>query len=110
MNTPSSVTGEIQVESLVGQMLVDVDGRKVGRIEELVVEILATEWAVVEVHVGVGALLERIVELSTLVPMMGALRRRLSTRYRVPWRQLDLRDQDHPRALVRLGDLERLDP
>jgi sporulation protein YlmC with PRC-barrel domain len=100
---------EIHVESLVGRTLLDVDGRKIGRVEELVVELLGTEWAVVELHVGIGALLERVVELSTLVPMMGALRRKLSNRYRVPWQQLDLRDPDHPCALVRVGDLKRLE-
>ena len=40
--------------------------------------------------------------------MMGTLRRTLSTRYRVLCQQLDLRDQDHPRALVRSSDLECL--
>lgn len=100
---------EVHVESLLGRTLRDVDGRKVGRVEELVVEVLGTEWDVVELHVGIGALVERIIELSTLVPMMAALRRKLSKRYQVPWHQIDLRDPDHPRALVRVADLERLD-
>ncbi len=97
---------ELHVESLLGRVLHDADGRKIGRIEELVAEQRGTEWIVVELHVGLGALLERVVELSTLVPMTGALRRKLSVRYRVPWRQLDVRDPDHPRVLVRLGDLK----
>ena len=108
VSASESPAREIHVEALVGRALRDVDGRKVGRVEELVVEQLDAHWLVVEVHVGVGALIERIVELSTLVPMMSALRRRLSKRYRVPWQQLDLSDPDRPRALVRLGDLKRL--
>ena len=108
VNAADSPPREVQVEALLGRELHDVDGRKVGRVEELVVERRGTEWIVVELHVGIGALLERVVELSTLVPMLGALRRKLSVRYRVPWQQLDVRDPDHPRVLVRLGDLKRL--
>ena len=100
---------EIHVESLVGRTLLDPDGRKVGRVEELLVEQVGIDWVVVELHVGIGALLERVVELSTLVPLMGGLRRKLSNRYRVPWQHLDLRDPDHPRSLVRLADLKRLE-
>jgi sporulation protein YlmC with PRC-barrel domain len=109
VKTSGSRSWEIHVETLVGRELRDVEGCKVGRIEDLVVELLGTEWVVVEAHVGFGALVERVVELSTLVPMMGALRRKLGRRYRVPWQQLDLSDPDHPRALVRMVELERLD-
>jgi len=99
---------ELHVEALLGRVLHDADGRKIGRIEELVAEQRGTEWIVVELHVGIGALLERVVELSTLLPMTGALRQKLTVRYRVPWQQLDVRDPDHPRVLVRLGDLKRV--
>ena len=107
--SPNDSPRELHVESLIGRTLHDVDGHKVGRIEELVVELLGTEWSVVEVHVGVGALLERIVELSTLLPSRGALRRRLAKRYQIPWQQMDLRDPDHPRSFVRRDALKRLE-
>ncbi|HEY2378503.1 MAG TPA: PRC-barrel domain-containing protein [Gemmatimonadaceae bacterium] len=100
---------EIHVEALIGRALRDADGQKVGRIEELVVEQEDTDWVVVEIHVGVGALVERVVELSTLVPLMGALGKKLGKRFRVPWHELDLTDPDHPRAIVRLGELKRLE-
>lgn len=99
---------EIRVEDLVGRPLCDVDGQKVGRIEELVAEQRGTDWVVVEVHAGSGALLERLVDLSTLIPLLGFVRRELYKRYRVPWEQLDVGDPDHPRLLVRLADLDRL--
>jgi len=109
--SPGDITGsvrEARVEELVGRRLCDVDGRKIGRIGEIVAERRDTGWVVVEVHVGPGALLERLVELSTLVPVLGALPR-LRKRYRVPWQQLDLTDPDRPRAFVRHTDLKRLD-
>jgi hypothetical protein len=101
-------TGEIHVESLVGHRLRDVDGTSLGRIEEIVAEVEGTDWVVVEVHVGPGALLERLVELSTIVPFLERLPRRFISRYRIPWAYLDLTNPKRPRATVRRSGLERL--
>jgi sporulation protein YlmC with PRC-barrel domain len=100
---------EARVEELVGRRLCDVDGRKIGRIEEFVVELRGIEWVVVEVHVGPGALLERLVDLSTLFPLMSTLQRRLRRRFRVPWEELDLTNPDRPKARARAATLRRLD-
>jgi sporulation protein YlmC with PRC-barrel domain len=96
---------EVRVEDLLGKRLCDAEGRRVGRVEELIAEIRGTDLVVVEVHLGRGALLERIVELSTLVPVFGALQRRLQQRIRVPWYLLDLTDPDHPRITLRREQL-----
>jgi len=100
---------EARVEELVGRRLCDVDGRKVGRIEELVAELRGTDWVVIEIHVGPGALLERLVDLSTLVPLLSTLERRLRKRYRIPWNQLDLTNPRRPRATVAVAVLRQLD-
>ena len=100
---------ELRLESLLGHRLRGLDGKSLGRIEEVVAEIRGTEWIVVEVHVGRGALLERLTELSSLVPLFGALKRRLGARHRVPWDRIDLTDPSHPRATVRREELERVD-
>lgn len=100
-----AVFREARVEALIGRKVLDVDGRKVGRIEELVAEWQGTDLVVVEAHVGPGALLERVVDLATLVPYSGTLRHRLRNMRRIPWHQLDLSDPDHPRATVRRDDL-----
>lgn len=99
---------ELRVEALLGHRLRGADGKSLGRIEEIVAEIRGTDWIVLEVHVGRGALLERLTELTSLIPLMSALRHRLGERRRVPWDQLDLSDPSQPRALVRQGDLERV--
>jgi sporulation protein YlmC with PRC-barrel domain len=101
---------EARVEDLVGRRLCDVDGRKVGRIEELVAELRGTDWVVIEVHVGPAALLERLVDLSTLFPLLSTLERRLRKRYRIPWEQLDLTDPRRPTATVAAAALGRVDP
>jgi ribosomal 30S subunit maturation factor RimM len=104
-----STARELHIEQLVGHHLRDESGESLGRIEEIVAERRGTDWCVVEIHVGPGALLERLVELTTLVPMLGAVQRRLQKRYRVPWHQLDLMDERNPRTTVRRADLERID-
>jgi hypothetical protein len=99
---------ELHVESLLGHHLRGADGKSLGRIEEIVAEIRGTDWIVVEVHLGRGALLERLAELTSLVPLLGALQRRLAPRHRVPWAQIDFTDPSHPRATVTFRDLERV--
>lgn len=91
---------EINVEQLIGRHVRDSHGKNVGRIEEVIAEIRDTDWVVVEVHLGRGALLERLVDLSTLVPVIGTLAKRSRKRYRLAWSELDLTDPDRPRALV----------
>jgi hypothetical protein len=107
---PSAASGattnpELNLEHLVGRDVRDPDGRKLGRIEEIIAEIRGTDWVVTEVHLGSGALLERLVELSGLIPILGNLRRRERKARVIPWAGLDLTDPDHPRSLVRRTDL-----
>jgi len=97
---------ELRVESLLGHRLRGADGKSLGRIEEIVAEIRGTDWIVVEVHVGRGALLERLTELTSLVPLFSALQHRLGERRRVPWDRLDFSDPSRPRATVRREELE----
>jgi sporulation protein YlmC with PRC-barrel domain len=96
----------VHVEWLVGQRVRDAEGKSLGRIEEIVAEISGTDWIVLEVHLGPGALMERLLEISTLFPLSGLLRRRFGERIRVPWDRLDLNDPSHPRATVRRDELE----
>lgn len=97
---------ELRVESLLGHHLRGTDGKSLGRIEEVIAEVRGADWIVIEVHVGRGALLERLNELTSLVPLFGSLPRRLGARHRVPWDRLDLTDPSHPRATVRREELE----
>jgi hypothetical protein len=98
---------EIQLESLLGKRLRDADGQSLGHIEELVAERRGLDWVLVEVEVGPGALLARLLEIATLVPVPSMLWGAIS-RYRVPWHQLDLSDLDHPRLSVRRSEVERI--
>jgi sporulation protein YlmC with PRC-barrel domain len=105
---PDAGVRELHLESLVGHRLRGADGKSLGRIEEIVADVRGTDWIVLEVHVGPGALLERLAELTSLVPLFGALHRRLNARHRVPWDRIDFTDPSRPRATVRRAELERV--
>ena len=106
MRSSAQPSREVRVEELVGREIRDAAGRTIGRIEELMAEQQGTELVVVEVHVGPGALLERVIDLATLIPRSEALQREFRHLRRIPWQQLDLTDPDHPRATVRQEELE----
>lgn len=100
---------ELRVEELLGRKLCDIAGRTVGRIEELVAEHRETDLVVVEVHVGPGAVLERLIDLASLVPRSDTLQRQLRKVRRIPWQQLDLSNPEHPRLTVRREELRDWD-
>jgi sporulation protein YlmC with PRC-barrel domain len=93
---------EIRLSDLVGRVVRDADGHKVGRIEELRAEIALeggrNEYDVVEIHVGAYGALEALAGARFL----RALSRRLGRAAgyesrRIPWDRLDLGDPEHPR-------------
>jgi hypothetical protein len=94
------VKGEIRVERLLGRRVVAMNGRGVGRLEEIRVEKHGAGFVVTEYHLGPAALLERL--SIHFVKLFGANPRRT---HAVPWQFLDLRDPDHPRLLCPVEDL-----
>ena len=100
---------EIHLESLLGKRVRDAAGHSLGRIEEIIAEQRGLDWVVVEVQTGPGAMVARLLEISTLVPFAGFVQRSVA-RHRIAWHQLDLDDPDHPRTSVRRELVERLMP
>jgi hypothetical protein len=102
---------EILLHNLVGKIVRDVDGKKVGRIEELMVEIElhehGNEYVGSEFHVGAYGLLEAFTG--------GAFARRFIQRlgplakyhaYRITCEQVDLADPQRPRIDRRREELD----
>jgi hypothetical protein len=87
---------EAHVEHLLGARVRDPDGQVVGRIEEMIVEIVDGEHVVVEYHLGPAALFERIAGFVTSLPFLDALGRHRG--HCVRWQDMDLSDPLHPRA------------
>lgn len=89
---------ELHVELLSGRKVVDRNGKKVGRIEEIVAEYAAgRELIVQEVHIGRFGFLERF-----SVRMFGT---RATKPSKLRWEDLDFTDPEHPRLKIALDDL-----
>lgn len=96
---------EIRVTELIGRRVRDVEGRAVGRVEELICEIAlrpdGRDYVVREIHVGSTGFLEAL----TSGALMRSLVRTLGgsstvTRYRVPWEAMDLSEPERPRLRI----------
>lgn len=98
---------EAHVEHLLGRRVVDVDGRSIGRLEEMVAEIVDGEAVVTEFHIGGAALVERIAAFVVQLPFFRAIpfaRRG----YRVRWQELDLSNPRSLRVTVGRDQLPRM--
>jgi hypothetical protein len=89
---------EIHVELLTGRQVVDRNGKKVGRIEEIVAEYRGTDLIVREVHLGRVGFVERF----SLV-----FRARMHDKKpdKLRWEDLDFTDPEHPRLKVAIEEL-----
>ncbi|MDQ6633327.1 MAG: PRC-barrel domain containing protein [Gemmatimonadota bacterium] len=101
---------EIRLSDVIGRVVRDVDGRSIGRLEEMRAEIelhaRVNDYVVVEFHVGAYGALEAL----TGARFARQVLRRLGTlvRYRVhrvPWTVMDLSDASRPRITCRAAEL-----
>jgi hypothetical protein len=100
---------EVRIEFLLGRRVRALNGRVIGRIEEIRGEMKKGECLITEFHVGSYAVMERLASLS----VGRAFLRRLGARskdasYRVSWDQLDLSDPDKPHLLCQTKVLKTL--
>ena len=86
----SKADRERRVERLLGRRVKGLDGRVVGRIEEIRAEPADDSYEVVEYHLGTGAMLERLGLVSRLLG-------REPRTYIVKWDQLEFGPDHQPR-------------
>jgi len=97
---------EINAELLLGRKVCDVNGEKVGRIEEFVVETSDNACLVEAYLVGASAVIDRLSAWSLVRPIQKVLRgRSVISSYRVPWEEMDLSDPEHPKLKVQRSEL-----
>ncbi|HWI12653.1 MAG TPA: hypothetical protein VNT02_00285 [Burkholderiales bacterium] len=97
----------VHIELLLNRRVYDRTGtRSIGRLEEMVAETRAHKTCVVEYHVGVYAMLERLAAWHIGRAVLAAIGQRGG--YRVRWDQLDLSDCAKPRITCNISDLRRL--
>ena len=97
---------EVHVELLLGSRVRDVDGEKVGRLEELHVDVVDGESVVTEFHIGSAALVERIAGFVRQLPFFGILPN-VRSEYRVRWEDLDITNPREPRLRIPRAALQR---
>jgi hypothetical protein len=100
---------EVRVERLLGKWVLDSEGEKVGRVEELLAADQDGECRILEYHLGHYGALEAIGAAGRL----GAAFVRIFFNpshegYAVRWDRMDLSDPAHPRLTCRRAELPRL--
>jgi hypothetical protein len=88
---------EVPLETLLGRLVRDQDGRPCGRIEEVVGRWRGDTCLVEEFHLGPHALLERLAASAPLRPLLAPFGRARPSLRRVRWDRLDLNDPSRPR-------------
>jgi sporulation protein YlmC with PRC-barrel domain len=101
---------KICLHHLVGRTVHDVDGRRIGRIQEILAEIElhehGNEYVVREFHIGAFGLFEALA--GSRFAQRAMKRLEWLTRYRiyvVPWQLMDLSDLARPRVSRSLREL-----
>lgn len=102
---------EIPLHHLVGRIVRDPKGRKVGRLEELRAEIELHEdgndYVVTEFHVGSFGAIETLAGAHFARLLLRRLGRFAPySNHRIPWDRMDLTDPRNPKSLDTVEDLK----
>ena len=102
----------VALSDLLGRVVRDADGRKIGRIEELNAEISLeqgrSDYVVTHFSVGRFGPFDVIATGNFVQQLVRRLTRATGyRRYEIPWDWMDLGDPEHPRALRREDELPR---
>ncbi len=106
MSTPKK--NEVKLELLLGARVVDVNGARVGRIEEVLADRDGDELLVTHYLVGRYGLFERFSILHIGIGLLRYLGSRAQSvrPHRIPWDRMDLSDADHPRLTCAIDELK----
>jgi len=94
--TNAEARGALRLEQLIGREVVDLRGRKVGRLTELRAEPRDGTLEITSFLIGSWGMLERLA-MQRLFPARG---------YRARWDQIDLSDPERPRLTCYRSELE----
>ena len=96
---------DVHVELLLGTKVVDVNGEKVGRIEEFRAEQDGGSCRIESYMIGASALVERLSAWTLIRPIKRALKGRIYSVFEVGWQDMDLSDPKKPKLRVAKQDL-----
>jgi sporulation protein YlmC with PRC-barrel domain len=99
---------EVKLELLLGRRVVDINGARVGRIEEVLADREGDELLVTHYLIGRYGLFERFSILHVGIGLLRYLGSRSQSAHphRIPWDQLDLSDAEQPRLTCSIDELK----
>jgi sporulation protein YlmC with PRC-barrel domain len=99
---------EVKLELLLGRRVVDINGARAGRIEEVLADRDGDELLVTHYLVGRYGLFERFSILHVGVGLLRYLGSRAHSAHphRIPWDKMDLSDPEHPRLSCSIDELK----
>lgn len=99
---------EIHLELLLGKRVYAQNGRAIGRLEEVCVELNHGDATVNEFEVGSYALFERLAAWEIGRAVLGLFGSLIKSGYSVKWNQLDLSDPERPKLNCSVTELAPL--
>jgi sporulation protein YlmC with PRC-barrel domain len=98
---------DVKLELLIGRRVVDVNGEKVGRIEEVLAEREGDELLVTQYLIGTYGLFTSLSVQHVGAGLLRFLGARAQSKkpHRIPWDKLDLSDPEHPRLTCLIEEL-----
>jgi sporulation protein YlmC with PRC-barrel domain len=105
-------TRTVSLDDLVGRVVHDADGKRIGRIDELKAEIVlehgGNEYVVTRFGVGRWGPFDAIASGHFVQQLVRRVTRAAGyVHYEIPWDWMDLSDVAHPRVTRAEGDLSR---
>jgi sporulation protein YlmC with PRC-barrel domain len=100
---------EINLELLLGRKVLALNGKSIGRLEEVRGELSPGECHVTEFLVGDYAVFERLSAWSIARSFLSLFGPLIKSGYRVPWDKLDLSDPKHPKLTCKVAVLPPLE-
>ena len=95
---------EVNLDLLIGRVVLSRGGERVGRIEAIHAERDGEDHVVTEFHVGAYAALERLSALRLGVALLDLIRLRRRG-YCIPWDKIDISNPPKPRTLCSRQEL-----
>jgi sporulation protein YlmC with PRC-barrel domain len=100
---------EIHLELLLGKRVYAVNGRAIGRVEEVCAELDQGAASVNEFLVGRYAIFERLSAWEIGRALLGLFGSAVKSGYRIRWDQIDFTDPERPKLTCQANELAPLE-
>ena len=100
---------QVNLELLLGKRVYALNGKSVGRLEEVCAELKPGECHVTEFLVGKYAVFERLSAWAIARAILGLFGSLIKSGYRVPWDKIDLSNPERLSLKCTVDELRKLD-